>query len=103
MCRHGCVYATIQSAVNHAGRGATIDVKPGRYVEGVIVSGHRHDGLRIIGLGRKPAAGSSAHSRASGVPYGNRRHGSSGSVPSQPASWSISSGSSRAEWLAGWP
>jgi hypothetical protein len=65
VCKHGCVYTTIQSAVNHSGRGATIDVKPGKYVEGVIVSGHTHDGLRIIGTGKKPAAvlleGKNAH------------------------------------------
>jgi hypothetical protein len=56
VCKHGCVYTTIQSAVDHSGRGATIDVKPGKYVEGVIVSGHAHDGLRIIGRGKTPAA-----------------------------------------------
>jgi hypothetical protein len=28
VCKHGCVYTTIQAAVNHSGRGATIDVKP---------------------------------------------------------------------------
>lgn len=65
VCKHGCVYTTIQSAVNHSGRGAKIDVKPGRYVEGVIVRGHAHDGLRIIGTGKKPAAvlleGKNAH------------------------------------------
>jgi hypothetical protein len=68
VCKHGCIYTTIQSAVNHSGRGATIDVKPGRYVEGVIVSGHTHDGLRIIGLGKNPAAvlleGKNAHGPA---------------------------------------
>jgi hypothetical protein len=56
VCKHGCLYTTIQSAVDHSGRGATIDVKPGKYVEGVIVSGHKHDSLRIIGLGKQPAA-----------------------------------------------
>ena len=56
VCKHGCVYTTIQSAVDHSGRGATIDVAPGRYVEGVVVSGHAHDGLRIIGTGKTPAA-----------------------------------------------
>jgi hypothetical protein len=65
VCKHGCVYTTIQSAVDRSGRGATIDVKPGTYMEGVIVSGHSHDGLHIIGLGRKPAAvlleGKNAH------------------------------------------
>jgi hypothetical protein len=54
VCKHGCRYSTIQSAVNATGRKATIDVKPGKYVEGVIVSGHKHDGLQIIGLGKTP-------------------------------------------------
>jgi hypothetical protein len=56
VCKHGCIYRTIQSAVNHSGRGATILVKPGKYVEGVLVKGHRHDNLRIIGTGKRPAA-----------------------------------------------
>jgi Right handed beta helix region len=56
VCQHGCRYGTIQSAVDHSRRGATIGVKPGKYVEGVVISGHAHDGLRIIGLGKKPAA-----------------------------------------------
>jgi hypothetical protein len=55
VCKHGCVYTTIQSAVDHSGRGATIDVKPGTYTEGVIVSGPAHDGLRILGMGKRPA------------------------------------------------
>jgi hypothetical protein len=55
VCKHGCVYTTIQKAVNASGRKATIKVKPGNYVEGVIVSGHKHDGLHIIGLGKKPS------------------------------------------------
>ena len=55
VCKHGCRYTTIQGAVNASGKHATINVKPGRYVEGVIVQGHRHDGLRIIGMTRNPA------------------------------------------------
>lgn len=56
VCQHGCRYPTIQSAVNASGRDAVIDVRPGRYAEGVVVSGHRHDGLSIVGLGKAPAA-----------------------------------------------
>ncbi|MGZ4249283.1 MAG: hypothetical protein ACXVUE_13385 [Solirubrobacteraceae bacterium] len=56
VCKHGCIYTTIQKAVNASGRKATIKVKPGKYVEGVIVSGHQHDGLHIIGTGKKPSA-----------------------------------------------
>ncbi|HEX3977242.1 MAG TPA: hypothetical protein VHW96_13335, partial [Solirubrobacteraceae bacterium] len=39
VCKHGCRYTTIQGAVNASGKNATIDVKPGKYVEGVTVSG----------------------------------------------------------------
>ncbi len=56
VCKHGCRYNTIQKAVNASGPNATINVKPGKYVEGVIVQGHRHDGLHIIGAGKKPSA-----------------------------------------------
>ncbi|MFN8161518.1 MAG: hypothetical protein U0R52_10820 [Solirubrobacterales bacterium] len=56
VCKHGCKYRTIQAAVDASGRGATVRVKPGKYVEGVQVSGSRHDGLKIIGTGRKPGA-----------------------------------------------
>ena len=56
VCKHGCRYSTIQKAVNASGANATINVKPGKYVEGVIVQGHRHDGLHIIGVGKKPSA-----------------------------------------------
>ena len=55
VCKHGCVYTTIQKAVNAAGRKATIKVKPGKYVEGVIVSGHKYDGLHIIGVKVRPS------------------------------------------------
>lgn len=55
VCKHGCLYSTIQGAVNASGKNATIKVKPGKYVEGVIVSGHKHDGLKIIGTGKTPA------------------------------------------------
>jgi hypothetical protein len=55
VCKHGCLYSTIQGAVNHSGKNATIQVKPGKYIEGVIVSGHKHDGLRIIGMTKNPA------------------------------------------------
>jgi len=55
VCKHGCRYTTIQGAVNASGRNATIKVKPGKYVEGVIVSGHKHDGLHIVGATKNPA------------------------------------------------
>jgi hypothetical protein len=74
VCKHGCRYSTIQKAVNASGRDATIDVKPGKYVEGVIVSGHRHDGLQIIGLGKTPTQvlieGKNAHGPAGAAQNG---------------------------------
>jgi hypothetical protein len=56
VCKHGCRYTTIQSAVNASGKGATIQIKPGTYSEGVVVQGHKHDGLTIEGIGKTPSA-----------------------------------------------
>jgi hypothetical protein len=56
VCKHGCKYRTIQSAVDKSGKNDTIRVKPGRYVEGVQVQGPKLDGLKIIGTGKKPGA-----------------------------------------------
>jgi hypothetical protein len=56
VCKHGCRYTTIQSAVNASGKHATIEIKPGTYSEGVLVQGHRHDGLTIEGMGKSPSA-----------------------------------------------
>ncbi len=47
VCKHGCDYRTIQDAVDATGKKAVIEVHPGKYREGVRVSGHRHDGLTI--------------------------------------------------------
>ena len=55
VCKHGCRYSTIQGAVKASGKNATINVKPGKYVETVIITGHKHDGLHIIGLTKNPA------------------------------------------------
>ncbi len=63
VCKHGCRYRTIQRAVDAAGsfafkkknRGmkAVVAVRPGKYVEGVVVDGtlkrKRFDGLTIMG------------------------------------------------------
>jgi hypothetical protein len=55
VCKHGCRYTTIQGAVNASGKGATIEIKPGTYSEGVVVQGHQHDGLTIEGIGKTPS------------------------------------------------
>lgn len=52
VCKFGCKYKTIQSAVDKAKKGATINVEPGKYVEGVQVEGHKYDGLTIQGVGK---------------------------------------------------
>jgi parallel beta-helix repeat protein len=54
VCKHGCDYRTIQDAVDNTGKNATIQVKPGKYVEGVIVKGHKHDRLTIEGTKKNP-------------------------------------------------
>lgn len=53
VCKHGCKYSTIQKAVDKSRKNATIKVKPGKYVEGVIVEGKKHNGLTIMGTDRK--------------------------------------------------
>lgn len=62
VCKHGCKFRTIQRGVNAAGSfqrknrkaQAVVKVKPGKYVEGVIVDGglkkKDFDGLKIVGL-----------------------------------------------------
>jgi hypothetical protein len=56
VCKHGCRYHTIQSAVNHVKKGkkSVVKVKPGRYHEGVQVYGHRYDKLTIKGASKNP-------------------------------------------------
>lgn len=55
VCKHGCKYRTIQKAVDKAGKGDTIKIKPGKYVEGVYVTGKRKKGLTITGSKAKKA------------------------------------------------
>ncbi len=65
-CKHGCKFRTIQRAVNAAGsfkrknrkKNAIVKVKPGKYVEGVVVDGRLKkkvfDGLKIVGVKKNP-------------------------------------------------
>jgi hypothetical protein len=57
VCKHGCHYRTVQSAVNAVKNGSktVIEVAPGTYKEGVRVVGHRYDGLQIVGTGKSPS------------------------------------------------
>jgi hypothetical protein len=55
VCKHGCKYSTITKAVKKVKKkNSTIKVKPGKYVEGVIVEGHKYDGLTIKGTSDNP-------------------------------------------------
>jgi hypothetical protein len=49
VCKKGCRYRTIQSAVNKAKAGDTVKVKSGTYREGVTVLGSRKRYLKLIG------------------------------------------------------
>ena len=54
VCKSGCRYRTIQSAVNAADAGDTIRVANGRYREGVKIFGARKRHLKIIGNATAP-------------------------------------------------
>jgi len=50
VCKHGCKYKTVTKAAKKVKKkNSTIKVKPGKYVEGVIFTGHKYDGLTIKG------------------------------------------------------
>jgi hypothetical protein len=75
VCKHGCKYRTIQSAVDHVkkGRHSVVRVKPGKYHEGVQVYGHKYDGLLIKGTAKSPrkAVLDGHHARIQGQPAQN--------------------------------
>jgi parallel beta-helix repeat protein len=68
VCQHGCKFHTIQRGVDAAGSfkhkpknakaQAIVKVKPGKYVEGVVLNGKlrkkEFDGLKIVGLKKNP-------------------------------------------------
>jgi parallel beta-helix repeat protein len=66
VCKHGCQYRTIQKGVDAAGSfkkdnpksKAIVEIKPGKYVEGVVLDGTQHrrdfDGLVIKGERKNP-------------------------------------------------
>lgn len=53
VCKHGCQYKTIQKAADKVKKGGTINVLPGKYKEGVILEGHKKDGVTIQGMVEK--------------------------------------------------
>jgi hypothetical protein len=56
VCKHGCRYRKIQSAVDKVKDGdtTTIKVAPGTYKEGVRLVGRQYSGLTIAGTGDEP-------------------------------------------------
>ena len=54
VCKHGCDYRTIQDAVDATGKNAVINVRPGKYKEGVRIVGKKHNGVTIQGTGKNP-------------------------------------------------
>ena len=55
VCKHGCKYRTIQSAVDKAKAGDTVKVKSGTYREGVTVLGASKRYLKLIGNPKDPS------------------------------------------------
>ena len=55
MCKKGCKYKTIQSAVDKAKAGDTVKVKSGTYREGVTVLGASKRYLKLIGNPKDPS------------------------------------------------
>jgi hypothetical protein len=54
VCKRGCDFRKIQRAVNAAGAGDTIRVRPGVYREAVRIDGRRKRYLKLIGNPRRP-------------------------------------------------
>jgi hypothetical protein len=55
VCKFGCKYKTITKAVDKVKKkNSTIKVKPGTYVEGVILEGKKYNGLTITGTKDNP-------------------------------------------------
>jgi hypothetical protein len=56
VCKHGCKYRTVQSAVNNVKKASktVIDIGHGTYKEGVRVVGHKFDGLKFVGDPNNP-------------------------------------------------
>src|SRR3954452_5549119 len=55
VCKHGCKYKTIQSAVDKAKAGDTVKVKSGTYREGVTVLGASKRYLKLVGNAKDPS------------------------------------------------
>jgi len=56
VCKHGCKYRSIHTAVDAVNRGSrsVIKIRPGTYKEGVTLVGHRYDGISFVGASENP-------------------------------------------------
>ncbi len=71
VCKHGCKYKTIQSAVNKAKAGDTVKVKSGTYKEAVKITGPSKRYLKLIGNPKAPSKVVLDGSRGKAVPRQN--------------------------------
>jgi hypothetical protein len=71
VCKKGCKYRTIQSAVNKAKAGDTVKVKSGTYREGVTVLGSSKRYLKLVGNPSDRSKVVLDGSRGKGVPRQN--------------------------------
>jgi pectin methylesterase-like acyl-CoA thioesterase len=71
VCKKGCKYRTIQSAVNKAKAGDTVKVKRGTYREGVTVLGSSKRYLKLVGNPSDRSKVVLDGSRGKGVPRQN--------------------------------
>ena len=71
VCKKGCKYTTIQSAVNKAKAGDTVKVKSGTYREAVQVTGASKRYLKLVGNPKDPSKVVLDGSRGKGVPRQN--------------------------------
>jgi hypothetical protein len=54
VCKNGCKFKTIQSAVNKSKAGDTVRVKKGTYRESVSIAGRKKSYLKLIGTPKSP-------------------------------------------------
>jgi hypothetical protein len=71
VCKHGCKYPTIQSAVSQARAGDTVKVKSGTYREALRITGPSKRYLKLIGNPKDPSKVVLDGSRGKGLPRQN--------------------------------
>ncbi|HEY7622127.1 MAG TPA: right-handed parallel beta-helix repeat-containing protein [Solirubrobacteraceae bacterium] len=71
VCKHGCKYSTIQSAVDKAKAGDKVKVKSGTYREAVQVTGASKRYIKLVGNPKDPSKVVLDGSRGKGVPRQN--------------------------------